>query len=75
MQFILVNGRSPRPQSRCTLCCEPIQDGYVRETATRLFYCGINCYMHHYIDTARIFENYAKHHDAFNHSHHTPVMR
>ena len=34
MQFILVNGRSPRPQSFCTLCCEPIQDGYVREIAT-----------------------------------------
>ena len=48
MQFILVNGRSPRPQSFCT-CCEAIQDGYVREIATRLSYCSIKCYVDHCI--------------------------
>jgi len=24
MEFVLVNGRTPRPQSFCALCCEPI---------------------------------------------------
>jgi hypothetical protein len=60
MQFVLVNGRSPRPQSFCTLCCEPIQQGYVREIATRLSYCGLNCYVDHCSDAARAFENHAR---------------
>jgi hypothetical protein len=60
MQFILVNGRFPRPQSFCTLCCEPTQDGYVREIATRLSYCGIKCYVDHCIDATRAFENHAR---------------
>jgi hypothetical protein len=60
MQFILVNGRSPRPQSFCTLCCEPIQDGYVREIPTQLSYCSIKCYVDHRIDSARVFENHAR---------------
>ncbi len=33
--FILVNGRSPRPQSFCTFCCELIQDSYVRFRKSR----------------------------------------
>ena len=73
MQFILVNGRSPRPQSFCTLCCEPIQDGYVREIATRLSYCSIKCYVDHCLDTTRPFENHAARHDPFKHFHHTLV--
>jgi len=32
MKFVLVNGRSPRPQSFCALCCESIGEGYLRET-------------------------------------------
>ena len=75
MQFILVNGRSPRPQSFCTLCCEPIQDGYVREIATRLSYCSIKCYVDHCIDTTRVFEITRGHHDPFDHFHHTLVTR
>ena len=47
MQFVLVNGRSPRPQAFCTVCCEPIREGYVREIATRLSYCGHKCYFDH----------------------------
>jgi len=75
MQFILVNGRSPRPQSFCTLCCEAIQDGYVREIGTGLSYCSIKCYVDHCIDTTRAFENHAMHHDPLNHFHHTLVTR
>jgi len=31
MQFVLVNGRSPRPDSSCALCCETIGESYLRE--------------------------------------------
>jgi hypothetical protein len=44
MKFVLVNGRTPRPQSFCALCCEPIGAGYLRELTTRLSYCDHNCY-------------------------------
>jgi hypothetical protein len=44
MKFILVNGRTPRPQSFCARCCEPIGASYLREIATRLSYCDHGCY-------------------------------
>ena len=47
MKFVLVNGRSPRPQSFCALCCESIGEGYLREIATRLSYCDHQCYIDH----------------------------
>jgi hypothetical protein len=55
MQFVLVNDRSPLSQSFCTLCCEPIQEGYVREIATRLSYCGHKCYFDHCFGAALVF--------------------
>ena len=45
MNFVLVNGRTPRPQSFCAMCCEPIGESYLREIATRLSYCDHNCYL------------------------------
>lgn len=45
MQFVLVNGRSPRPESSCALCCEPIGESYLRELTTRLPYCNYECYL------------------------------
>lgn len=45
MKFILVNGRTPRPPSFCALCCKPIGESYLRETATRLSYCDHECYV------------------------------
>jgi hypothetical protein len=45
MRFILVNDRTTRPQSFCAMCCEPIEEGYLREIATRLSYCDRNCYL------------------------------
>ena len=45
MKFVLVNGRTPRPQSFCALCCEPIGESYVRELSTRLSYCDHKCYL------------------------------
>lgn len=31
MTFVLVNGRTPSPQSFCALCCEPIGESYLRD--------------------------------------------
>ena len=47
MQFVLVNGRSPRPESSCALCCETIGESYLRELTTRLPYCNYECYLGH----------------------------
>ena len=47
MKFIVVNGRTPRPRSLCSLCCEPIGESYLREIATRLPYCDQQCYVRH----------------------------
>jgi hypothetical protein len=47
MKFVLVNHRTPRPQSFCALCCEPIGRTYLREIATRLTYCDHKCYLDH----------------------------
>jgi len=29
MNFVLVNGRTPRPQSLCAFCCELIGESYL----------------------------------------------
>ena len=47
MKFVLVNGRSPRADSFCALCCEPIGESYLRELTTRLSYCNYECYLGH----------------------------
>jgi hypothetical protein len=47
MKFVLVNGRTPDPPPFCALCCEPIEESYLRELTTRLFYCDHNCYVGH----------------------------
>ena len=45
MRFVLVNGRSPREESFCALCCEPIGESYLRELATGLSYCNYECHL------------------------------
>ena len=45
MRFVLVNGRTPRSQSFCAMCCEPIGESYLREIATGLSYCDRGCYV------------------------------
>jgi hypothetical protein len=47
MEFVLVNGRIPRTESFCALCCEPIGESYLRELTTRLSYCDHTCYVGH----------------------------
>jgi hypothetical protein len=57
MEFVLVNGRTPRPQAFCVLCCEPIGESYLREIGTRLSYCNQNCYVDHCTDSVLALEN------------------
>ena len=57
MKFIVVNGRTPRPQSFCSLCCEPIGESYLRETATRLSYCDHKCYVDRSKQPVRALQN------------------
>ena len=47
MKFVLVNGRTPRTQSLCALCCESIGESYLRDIATQLPYCNHKCYVGH----------------------------
>jgi len=58
--FLIVNGRTPSPQSFCAFCCEPIGTSYLREVATRLSYCDCQCYAEHCnaVDQAR--DNFAR---------------
>jgi hypothetical protein len=58
--FVLVNGRTPSPQSYCALCCEPIGESYLREIATRLSYCDHECYAGHCNGVTEALKNYAK---------------
>jgi hypothetical protein len=44
MRFVMVNGRTPNPQTFCLLCCEPIAGSYLREINTRLPFCDHTCY-------------------------------
>jgi hypothetical protein len=60
MKFVLVNGRIPIPQSFCALCCEPIDDGYLREIATQLSYCDHQCYAGHCETADRARNSYAR---------------
>ena len=47
MRFILVNGRTPRPEAFCVMCCQPIKKSYLREIGTHLTYCDHDCYADH----------------------------
>jgi hypothetical protein len=47
MKFVLVNGRIPRTQSFCALCCESIGENYLRDIAAQLTYCNHKCYVDH----------------------------
>jgi hypothetical protein len=60
MKFVLVNDRTPRRQTRCASCCEPIGKGYVRELATRLSYCDHECYVGHSKIAAPALQKHAR---------------
>jgi len=44
LRFVLVNNRSPRAEAHCALCGGKIEESYVRETQTHLFYCDTQCF-------------------------------
>jgi hypothetical protein len=60
VRFVLVNGRTPSPQSLCVLCCEPIGASYLREIGTGLPYCDHDCYADHCKRAIMALENHAK---------------
>ena len=59
MKFVLVNGRTPRPQSFCAFCCELIGESYLRELTTRLSHCDHECYAGEGKFAASILQNHA----------------
>jgi hypothetical protein len=46
-RFVLVNGRVPRTDANCALCCAKIEGGYLRDPQTRLVYCNPHCFTGH----------------------------
>jgi hypothetical protein len=44
IRFILVNNRMPRTDQHCALCGGLLEKGYVRDSLTRLIYCGTQCF-------------------------------
>jgi hypothetical protein len=44
IRFVLVNNRIPRADQHCALCCGLIEQGYVRDSQTRLIYCDTQCF-------------------------------
>jgi hypothetical protein len=57
MRFIMVNGRTPCRQSACARCSNQIGTRYLREIATRLPYCDLDCYADHCAGAIRALEN------------------
>jgi hypothetical protein len=43
-RFVLVNNRVPRTDRHCALCARIIENGYVRDSRTRLIYCDTQCF-------------------------------
>jgi hypothetical protein len=60
VRFILVNGRTPRPQSFCAMCDQPIEKSYLREIGTHLIYCDHDCYVDHCESAFLLLENRAR---------------
>jgi hypothetical protein len=60
VRFILVNGRTPRPESFCVMCDQPIEKSYLREIGTHLIYCDHDCYADHCESAFLLLENRAR---------------
>ena len=60
MRFILVSGRTPRPQACCVMCEQPIGASYLREIGTQLIYCDHDCYSDHCESAILLLENRAR---------------
>jgi hypothetical protein len=60
VRFIMVNGRTPRPQSFCVMCDQPIEKNYLREIGTHLIYCDHDCYADHCESAFLVLKNRAR---------------
>jgi hypothetical protein len=60
VRFILVTGRTPRPQSFCVKCEQPLRERYLRELGTHLIYCDHDCYADHCNSAVRLLESQAR---------------
>jgi hypothetical protein len=52
----VVRDRAPKHTSRCNLCLEQIECGYIREFGTELFYCSTLCFYGHVETTVALLE-------------------
>jgi hypothetical protein len=43
-RFILVNDRLPHTDERCGMCGGILDQGYIRDSDTRLIYCDTRCF-------------------------------
>jgi hypothetical protein len=60
VRFIMVNGRTPRPQCFCVMCDQPIGASYLREIGTHLIYCDHDCYADHCESAFLVLDNRAR---------------
>ena len=60
MRFILVNGRTPRPDSICVGCGRSVRASYLREIGTHLIYCDHNCYADHCRSAVLLLESQSR---------------
>jgi hypothetical protein len=60
MRFGLINGKTPRSQSFCAMCNQPIGRSYLREVGTHLIYCDPDCYTDHCESVVQVFESHAR---------------
>jgi hypothetical protein len=60
MKFVVVNGGTPRQQTRCALCCEPIRKSYLRELTTQLSYCDHRCCVGHRKIATPVLQKHAR---------------
>jgi hypothetical protein len=44
IRFVVVNERVPRADEPCALCSRIVENGYVRDSQTRLIYCDAQCF-------------------------------
>jgi hypothetical protein len=61
IRFVLVNDRVPGADAVCTLCCEKIEQGYVRASQTRLLYCDARCFIGYEKMTTLVVNRHKKH--------------
>jgi hypothetical protein len=59
-RFVLVNNRVPRMGEHCALCGGIIEQGYVRDSQTRLIYCDTQCFAGAAHNAMPISKNHAR---------------